>query len=121
MGGRRANHPDLTAFANWGEVREYVHSDEGRDLKVMFNLVENYGVPAILEVCDASVNEDSADVIVSTAHKAKGREWNHVRIANDFKEPEEGADPSRPEMMLLYVAVTRAKLVLDNAALSWAA
>lgn len=120
MGGRKASHPDLTAFKNWGEVQEYVGNDEGRDLKVMVTLINNYGVDAVLDVCDASVNEDTADLIVSTAHKAKGREWNKVRIANDFK-PSENGEIARPEMMLMYVAVTRAKLVLDNAALDWAA
>jgi superfamily I DNA/RNA helicase len=118
MTGRTANHPDLIAFNNWQEVKDYAASDEGRDLRVMVNLVTNYGVDAILSVCDASVNEDTADVIVSTAHKAKGREWNRVRIAADFKaSTEEGEDPAPAEMMLLYVAVTRAKLVLDNTAL----
>lgn len=118
MSGRTANHPDLIAFKSWQEVKDYAASDEGRDLKVMVNLVNNYGVDAILAVCDASVNEDTADLIVSTAHKAKGREWNKVRIANDFKtSDEDGNEVSAPEMMLLYVAVTRAKLTLDNTAL----
>lgn len=121
MSGRKASHPDLVAFKNWGEVQEYVGNEEGRDLKVMVTLINNYGVDAVLDVCDASVNEDTADLIVSTAHKAKGREWNKVRIANDFKAPEEGNEVPRAEMMLMYVAVTRAKLVLDNAALDWAA
>jgi hypothetical protein len=87
---------------------------------VMVRLIDTYGVPAILDVCDASTaREADADLIVSTAHKAKGREWNQVKIANDFKVPEEGAEPSRSELMLMYVAVTRAKLALDCLALSW--
>jgi superfamily I DNA/RNA helicase len=96
MVGKRATHPDLAAFKSWGEVQEYVQEDEGADLRVMVNLIDTYGVPAILDVCDATVREADADVIVSTAHKAKGREWNRVKIANDFKVPEEGAEPSRP-------------------------
>jgi hypothetical protein len=43
-----------------------------------------------------------------------------VRIAADFKAPaEEGATPSDAELMLLYVAVTRAKKVLDSTVLDW--
>ena len=38
-------------------------------------------------------DEDTADLIVSTAHKAKGREWDSVRIANDFKAPQEDEEP----------------------------
>lgn len=120
MTGRTANHPDLMAFKSWADVQAYVQDEEGRDLKVMVKLIDNYGVPAILAVCDASEsNEADADLIVSTAHKAKGREWNKVLIANDFNEPEEGNEPSKPEMMLMYVAVTRAKLVLDHLSLEW--
>jgi hypothetical protein len=70
------------------------------------------------------VDERHADVIVSTAHKAKGREWATVRIANDFPEPEAGRrrrDPLVPpeDAMLAYVAVTRARKLLDPEGLSW--
>ena len=58
-------------------------------------------------------------MVISTAHKSKGREWDRVRIAADFKAPEEGKTPSRAELMLLYVAVTRAKVALDRTALTW--
>jgi hypothetical protein len=117
--GGATEHEDLIAFKDWSEVLAYVQEAEGKDLKVMVNMIEEYGVDAILDVCNASVNEDDADIVISTAHKSKGREWDHVRIANDFKAPEEGNLPSKAEMMLAYVAVTRAKLTLDNAGLSW--
>lgn len=119
MQGRSVSHRDLVAFKSWGEVVAYSKTDEGRDLRVMVSLIENYSVEEILSVCKASVNENEADLIVTTAHKSKGREWNKVRIANDFTAPEEGEEPSRPEIMLMYVAVTRAKEVLDCSALSW--
>lgn len=119
MDGRKVEHEDLISFESWADVVAYTKEAEGRDLKVMVNLIEAYGTTAILEVCAASVNEDDADLIVSTAHKAKGREWNSVRIANDFKAPEEGNDPRRDEMMLMYVAVTRAKLALDRSGVAW--
>lgn len=118
MIGEKTTHPELLAFRDWSEVQEYAQSDEGSDLRVMVKLIDNYGVSAILEVCDASVDESKADVIISTAHKAKGREWDRVKISSDFnkKDDEEGT-LSEPEMMLLYVSVTRARLVLDNTAI----
>lgn len=120
MNGETPYHPDLVAFANWGEVQQYVEEDSaGADLKVFVKLIDNYGVDTILKVAGQTVNEDRADVILSTAHKAKGREWDSVRIANDFQEPQEGDELSRPELMLAYVAVTRAKKVLDNSGLTW--
>lgn len=119
MDGGKTEHADLIAFKTWGEVVDHANEAEGRDLKVMVNLITNYGPDAVLDVCAASCDEASADLIVSTAHKAKGREWNRVRIATDFRAPEEGETPQRSEMMLAYVAVTRAKIALDNAGLAW--
>jgi hypothetical protein len=117
--GQSVSHADLAMFKTWYDVLEYVGNEEGADLKVMVKIIQTYGIETILDVCKNSVNEDSADLIVSTAHKAKGREWNRVRIANDFNAPEEGQEPSRPEMMLMYVGVTRARLQLDCTTLSW--
>ncbi len=119
MDGKKTEHEDLISFSNWGEVVQYSNEADGKDLKVMVTLIENYGTSAILAVCSASVNEDKADLIVSTAHKAKGREWNSVRIANDFRAPEEGEQPRRDELMLCYVACTRAKLALDRSGIAW--
>lgn len=119
MQGGSSSHPDLVAFKSWGEVQGYSNENEGRDLKVMVTLIDNYGVQTVLQVCSASVDEATADLVCTTAHKAKGREWDRVRIANDFNAPEEGEEPSRPEMMLAYVALTRAKLELDHTGLSW--
>lgn len=119
MGGGKVEHEDLIPFKTWGDVQAYVQEAEGRDLKVMVNMIDTYGCDEILNVCAASVNEEDADLVVSTAHKSKGREWDHVRIANDFRAPEEGELPRKEEMMLAYVAVTRAKLTLDNSGLAW--
>lgn len=110
--------PDLAMFKTWGEVQQFVET-EATDLKTMVRLIDEYGTEAILAICKQCSNEESADLIVSTAHKSKGREWNRVRIAADFKAPEDGATPSRPELMLCYVSVTRAKLALDCSVLGW--
>jgi superfamily I DNA/RNA helicase len=126
MEGRsQAWHPDLGAFKRWEDVLDYVKNDDGgADLRSMVNMIDLYGVKEIVGVCERAVSEDRADVVLSTAHKAKGREWDHVVIADDFTPSNdgEGAEPtlSRSEAMLAYVAVTRAKLSLDASALAWA-
>lgn len=116
-------HPDLVIFQTWQQVQEYVNEGDGDGLKVMVNLIDTYGAQRVLDVADSTVNEENADVVISTAHKSKGREWRSVKIANDFREPDpnEEFDPEsyRAEMMLAYVAVTRAKRVLDNEGLKW--
>lgn len=119
MNKKRTSHPELLAFSSWGEVCDYANEAEGQDLKVFVNLINNYGVDAIIRVADATVNEAQADIVISTAHKAKGREWDRVKIADDFR-PKEDGEMGQAEMMLLYVAVTRAKIILDNTALAWA-
>lgn len=73
--------------------------------------------------------EATPDVIISTAHQAKGAEWDNVRIADDFWGPRVEVDPATgetfteypapEELRLAYVAVTRAKKVLDPGALAW--
>src|SRR6266536_67449 len=74
----------------------------------------------VIDTMDRLVPEQAAQVVVSTAHKAKGREWPRVRIADDFHQPK-GEDTPIPqaEAMLAYVAVTRARLALDPDGLAW--
>ncbi|MFF9901244.1 UvrD-helicase domain-containing protein [Streptomyces longispororuber] len=69
------------------------------------------------------------DLLVSTAHKAKGLESPRVRIAGDFtnrgpkQTPGGGIDwdtiPDDEDLRLAYVAVTRATDVLDTGSLGW--
>ncbi|MFE1781698.1 hypothetical protein ACFW9F_03670, partial [Streptomyces sp. NPDC059506] len=67
------------------------------------------------------------DLLVSTAHKAKGMQSQRVRIAGDFKGPKESASggidwdtiPEDEQLRLAYVAVTRATDILDVGSLGW--
>ena len=124
ISGRRAEwHPDLGAFKSWADVLEYANEDgDGADLKVLVNLVQDYGVEELLRIANSAVPEDRADRIISTAHKAKGREWDRVLIAADFTPSEERQENgiSPEETMLAYVAVTRAQKALNPAGLQWA-
>ncbi|MCX4470488.1 UvrD-helicase domain-containing protein [Micromonospora sp. NBC_01655] len=122
--GIPTDHPELFAFQTWAEVQEYVEMDSaGSDLRVFVRLIDKHGAREVMRVCDALVGEDRADVIVSTAHRAKGREWGSVLIADDFPEPKQREDGSwriaADEVMLAYVAVTRAQRVLDRYGLAW--
>jgi superfamily I DNA/RNA helicase len=127
--GIGTTHPELMAFQNWAEVQDHAENDpSGSDLKVLVGLIDKHGADVIISVVDSLVEERRADTVISTAHKAKGREWNSVKIADDFREPkgeEDGAGGTRPgkvqreEAMLAYVAVTRARLTLDRSGLAW--
>jgi superfamily I DNA/RNA helicase len=54
-------------------------------------------------------------VVISTAHKAKGLEWDSVKIAADFKAPAEGAVRTRRANRLMdYYAVDLADLTIES-------
>ncbi|WP_094791824.1 3'-5' exonuclease [Streptomyces kasugaensis] len=85
---------------------------------------------ALLQAVDRLVPETAAQVTVSTAHKAKGREWARVRIAPDLTPPGDadevdarGLPVPKPvdeaEARLAYVAVTRARHHLDPIGSAW--
>jgi superfamily I DNA/RNA helicase len=107
------SHPDLSLFKTWGEVQDYVEQDpSGSDLSLLVRLIDDFTAERIIAQLDQTCPEEVADLIISTAHKAKGREWARVRLAGDFPDPE-AREPSPEEQRLLYVAVTRAKHRLD--------
>jgi hypothetical protein len=131
--GRTTDHPELMAFTSWQQVQDYVQYEaEGSDLRPLVKLIDEHGPDAVIRAANGLVDERRAEITVSTAHKAKGREWATVQIGDDFHKPKptETVLPSgevrektlvrRDEAMLAYVAVTRAREVLDNAGLAWA-
>jgi hypothetical protein len=106
-------HPELACFTSWGQVQDYVdHDPQGSDLKLLVRLVDEFGTATIITALSNPTREVLCDLVVSTAHKAKGREWESVQLASDFPDPAERGDDDS-EWRLLYVAVTRAQLVLD--------
>jgi N12 class adenine-specific DNA methylase len=120
------SHPELMAFQSWSDVQDYAQNDEsGADLATFVRLVDSHGPSAVISAIARLSREDQASVTISTAHKAKGREWDQVRIATDFREPkpgEQSGEPGkipRPDAMLAYVAVTRARKALDRGGLAW--
>jgi superfamily I DNA/RNA helicase len=124
--GRRTSHPELFLFPDWGAVQDYAENDSAaHDLKTLVRLVDTHGPEKIIDAMERLSSEDDAAVTVSTAHKAKGREWDSVRIGPGFGPPlaaegEEQRRLSLEEARLIYVAVSRAKRGLDIAGLSWA-
>lgn len=109
--GRPVTHPELMCFDSWADVLAYVATDElGGDLRPLVHLVLKFGAETIVETMRSQPDERSADVVLSTTHKVKGRQWPSVQLAEDF--PESIASPVE-DVRLLYVAVTRAQTALD--------
>lgn len=87
-------------------------------------MITRYGPTAVVRAIETAVPQRDAQVVVSTVHKAKGLEWEQVKIAGDFQQPRDQHTGRllpipRPDAMLAYVAVIRAKLLLDTDGLSW--
>ncbi|SDN73193.1 UvrD/REP helicase N-terminal domain-containing protein [Streptomyces wuyuanensis] len=129
--GRRTSHPELVLFTTWGDLQDYAgHDPAGGDLQPFVDLIDRHGTDTVLAAVDQLSEEQRADVVVSTAHKAKGREWSTVKIADDFtppKDTDQSDDTGHPipgpvndaEARLAYVAVTRARQHLDRGGLAW--
>jgi len=112
ISGRRTGHPELAPFLNWEGVRDFVdeYPDEAQEIRTMVKLVEGFGTGRLISALHELVPEDQADVVISTAHRAKGREWNEVRLESDFLHTDDMDDE---DLRLAYVAITRAKSTLD--------
>lgn len=121
--GQPTSVPEFIGFTNWDEVLEFVRSGEGDHLQTFVNLVEARGERQLMWALNRTVDEEKSDLIISTAHKAKGREWESVRLMDDFlksvgnsKNNKNGDDQLKDyaaELRLFYVALTRAKHTIE--------
>ena len=110
----KTGHHELMLFQSWEEVEEFSETDSGASLSVLVKLMDRHNPAQLISKLErvSRVREDDADLILSTAHKSKGREWASVRLENDFRHPESNGY-SAEETNLLYVAATRAQNNLD--------
>jgi superfamily I DNA/RNA helicase len=115
MQGERTGHPELAPFSTWESVVGFIEEfpEEAQEIKSMVELVESFGSQKLVVALRNVVEERFADVTISTAHRAKGREWNEVRLHGDFLHVN---DMDTEDLRLAYVAVTRAKVTLDMTA-----
>ena len=121
--GQPTDHPELCGFASWDDVRQYAAEEDG-SLEVLVKLVDEHGPSRIVAAADGLCSEQQAELVGSTAHRSKGREWPAVRIHDDFRAPKPDQKTGlvvlrREEARLAYVAVTRAREQLDDTALAW--
>lgn len=118
MNGEGTDHPDLVGFSTWAELCTFVEEEEDTDdLKRLVGIINRVGVSQVIDAIKGLSLEQDAQITVSTAHKAKGLEWDSVKVADDFapredKETGEPIPPSTEDYMLNYVTVTRAKRLL---------
>jgi hypothetical protein len=116
--GHEAYHSELVGFQTWGDLEDFVDSKDcdNPTLRTQVKLTRRYGIDEIKRAVFSCCLESEAEVIASTAHKSKGRQWGQVRIGSDFlfKDPRVDPKQARADLRLAYVAVTRARKVLDR-------
>jgi len=136
--GRLATTGELAAFTSWDELHEADDAGLLGTLHPVLHWVDAHPdqLTATADQLQTLLTDDEtqADLVFSTVHKAKGRQWPSVRIGPDFlpfmHQPPQQPNPTpvlQPEEVhCLYVAVTRAETHLDWTALettltdSWA-
>lgn len=112
----------INIFESYFEMKSYANSVTDRELIGICKVVEEYGnlIPELISnIRKCSVPANMAKVQLSTAHKAKGLEWDVVHLSNDFinliDDNNNLIDVSKvdiDEFNLIYVAVTRSKMSL---------
>ena len=103
----------LKRFSSWEKFADEAYLSQDHEYLAIINFIQDYqkDVPEVLklirELC--AYPEEEADIVMTTAHKAKGRQWSQVHVHNDFL-----CNDSVEEKNIYYVALTRATDVMFN-------
>lgn len=125
-------NPLIKGMKNMTQLKEYAEETSDSPLKGLIEIVVKYQneLPFLIKKIKTSQVEvdkkEEADMVFSTIHKAKGMEYDQVRLTSDFltedrlletigSSDKESLDKGRlaEEVNLLYVGVTRTKQLLD--------
>ena len=110
--------PFLRGFKDYSRLKAYARRVEDIEILAQCAMVEKYKsrLPVLIQgIREKAVPESQADILLTTAHRAKGMEWPCVLIMNDFTplvkdgNPVAAASAAPDEFNLIYVAMTRAK------------
>lgn len=110
--------PFINRFPNYQAMKTYAEAAADIELSAVCKVVETHTIeiPRLVQtITEKSVDEAEAEVLLTTAHKAKGLEWANVHLMGDFHPlmendgpiPADAVDPD--EFNLIYVALTRAR------------
>ena len=113
-------HADFFGFRNWSDLVSFSESEEGASYQTTVQIMSTYGVHSLKKMLDGLTPlESDSNLILTTAHKSKGKEWPQVEVCDDFaskgrlkifkQDDYSFSDPAVEEITLLYVALTRAE------------
>lgn len=121
-----SRHRQFAMFKDFAELREVSEMPIGAAFRPYVSLVDTYGGGTrqlVFDLEKAHKDPQSADVVLSSAHRFKGQEAPVVRLAGDFapfatieydpKHDREYVEIDLQEANLAYVSLTRGRTVLD--------
>lgn len=118
---KKIKHEKVIPFTRFDEL--VVESKTDAELGRVAKVVKEGIAQRWISVLQSHTNAADPQVVFTTAHKSKGREWQQVIVENDFKScyDDEGdwIGLSVEEQNLLYVAVTRAQCALQYNMTAW--
>lgn len=117
--GVRANRvPSLARFTKWKDLCDHTDKFQDRELTFSRKIIEQYREQLPVAINNLrqrhTLHEADAHIVLSTAHKAKGKEFQYVKLGNGFANPNDPewkkmtTNEQEAEINLLYVALTRA-------------
>jgi hypothetical protein len=115
--GKKVSTGMLSGFRDWEQLKARAEQRFGYPFKDYVRAIEKLGCANARKILSNTVpDERGADIVLTTTHGVKGREYDAVSIYDDFRgrRIEGGFRTWMPDGVtrLLYVAVTRAKETL---------
>lgn len=127
----RIRNEFIRSFPNFEMLAEYAEQAGDQEVDLVCKIVNKYRrdlFDYLRRLQGMQVDRTDADIIFSTVHKAKGQEYQHVTLANDFLTGDKidriiqsaikenkpiDAEALAEEVNIGYVAVTRTMNVLE--------
>lgn len=112
----------MVEFSSFFEYEDVADASGDLEMKRIIKMIEKHGskLPRAVQLLRSNEckEETKAHIIIGTAHRSKGLEWDVVRMANDYPDildPTIEYDEGQlsDELNLLYVACTRAIVHLE--------
>lgn len=116
--------PTLQQLGDWAQLKLYADEVDDKEFKALIRVVEDYkgSIPQYVSQIVAAARDDGpVGITLSTAHKAKGLEFDSVVLLDDFRPLEMRRDhttgivagPDAQEVNLIYMALTRSLRCLE--------
>ncbi len=109
----QVKHETIIPYTSWDDLVEC--SEEDPELKRVKHIVTKGLVSRYVKQLTDLAHSKSKfyDILLTTAHKSKGRQWDQVVLADDYPDIESFKEISDQERNLIYVAATRAVKTLE--------